>query len=359
MADYTVLQKTYIALASADARQFKMGNDLANFLISMGWTCRGSSNRSGFSATPDGVNRWVGGTDATVLNGLLLVWMVLENDNGHQVCLEMCGGGGLAAFFCSFSLNKFETGGAWRTDGGAIAAGVRPKDTSSSPAVGREISSVTKCDMWPSGTADSRIIMWAREDHEGFGMVNRYNATALTSGSGGLCSVQKITLPAEGDDNPYVVMQNTNSGAGQQAATYILASPSAQERIIGRLSTGLTYYSLVYLTGTADVQTSMTADPWTGGEIEIPMILWAPVAPKHIRAALPDILRVRAGINYGTRIRDAERLVVGNWSIPWDPTQASPNAEADVASTVTPLIAVSNTGGGAGSKGFNLGMELL
>lgn len=357
MPDVFECQSTqYLAasFASFDEMIWRQMKDFKNFILARGWTTRGSSIGSGlYSATPDGVDHWADVAVGVGLNGANRVWHVFESDNGCQLCVEVNGGGGSAGVHFSFSINKFETGGAWR-NGGSVAYNVRPTDTASSPASGREIAPTADTEFWPSGFADSRMFFWSRTDHKVVGIGNRYAATGATATDGGLFWLSSLTQPANGDDNPYLMLHCAGAGAGFSAGNYTAMAPT--ENLVGRVGGSLVNFSLVTIgrDSTNDVMSSLAADPFTSGEIEVPMVVWTPTAPKYVRMSIPNLYRIRSGLSHPNTFNSRTRLIIGEFSFPW----ALENlGGTDVVSTVTPLRAFITNSGSAPSKALNLGLE--
>jgi hypothetical protein len=356
---YSSTVLTAASYASFDDLVWQTSKLYAAFLKSNGWTTIGSSKIAGFSATPDGVDHWNGTTYLAAFSGVDKVWHVLENTlSGNQVCLEVNGGGGNAAFRITFSYNKFNASGVWR-NAGSVTYKQRPVDITSTPASGREFGSQYKTDLWPSGSANSRIFFWTRFDGLALGIANRYAATANTSTAGGMLWINKLTHQPETDTNPFVMLHNTNGGAGFGGTNYLQTTPTTNERVVGRIDTSIVFFSTVSVSElSGDVMDFIVADPFTSGEIEVPIITWTPTSPKYVRMSIRDLYRVRAGLSYGLTFNGLDRIVIGNFSFPWD-TLTQINSGADVVSTVTPLTAFTSGISGSIPKSFNLGLEKI
>jgi hypothetical protein len=264
------------------------------------WTTRGSSRNgsagSAFSATPDGVDHWTTRTSAQVsTTGGIRIWHVLQNSlTGLQVCIETAPATDIRI---TVSKNKFEVGGAWR--GGGSAPNVRPTDTGSSPAAGRE-ASTTSIDPLVSRTAyhvgatGYAISVLNRKDGTGFYLYYWrlpliQNASA---GIGAFSSFMAGVAPALAPtpdinvDNPYVAFYGNSDGL---AAALAGASPpdliTGNFRMEGRRPNGtLDSYAL------RAPAVPSTPEAGSGRYPVAPVILGTNDSANSVyRGALPDV----------------------------------------------------------------------
>ncbi len=136
------------------------------------YSTRGSSRTgsagTAFSATPDGVDHWTGRTaaEAAAPGAGNVVWHDLENSLGHQVLFAVNPTAGQSAWITCFSANKLETAGAWRA--GGTSALIRPADTTSTPAAGRELITVSSVAPNPQSINNYYNNIVVRQDGRGF-----------------------------------------------------------------------------------------------------------------------------------------------------------------------------------------------
>ncbi len=323
-------------------------------LLSAGWTCKGSSNTGAYSTTPDGVDRWTGGTAA----GLVAVstsdktWYVAESPSGLQVCFEIAGT--FAALYVTVSKNKLNVGNAWRTSPAALS---RPTDTSSSPIGGREFTMAQSVEFLPGGTGgvqyQHNIV---RDDGEGFIVSARRSVDS--GNTGGLLFLGKLTAPEEGDDNPYVIYTDTSFAYRSSNA------PSgASDTYWGRVGSSVVQMAPVLLGGSSTTSYNEAGncgpDPFSGKETELPFGLWTNAGSGYVRMSIPDMYTIRSAgspsLPYATTLNARNRLIHGCFTIPWD--GSTDLGGADYPSQVLPLTAVQAGGSGGRLKSLNLGLE--
>ena len=336
--------------------------EVINFLQSQGYVTRGSSTYTmGFSATPDGVDRWSGQVYSDVVSSNAdHVWHALESPIGHQICFEIWGTGGLTRSNIVFSVNKLEDAGAWRN---VVSAIDRPQDITSIPDFGREITAGE----WRNagvGTGFYHIVLG--DDFKNLTVMDILDTDS--GGSGALLAINELTSPVVGDENHFVIMSSASATSGFVAASYIPPSPLAASpsNLVGRTNASITNFGLTTLTAGLtfpfDIMDAITGpDIFSGKEVEMPLGLWTDDSTKYFRSSIRDIRRVRqTGLTYGTTFDGLQRIVFGNLSFPWDGLTSL--GQPDFQSQAYELngSAAANSGVDVGISGrFNLGMEKI
>jgi hypothetical protein len=305
--------------------------------VTRGSSCDGSLGTA-FSATPDGVDRWAGKSigQAAFNVGIRTVWHVLENTvTGLQVCI-VYGAVNSQSSAVVFSLNKFETGGAWR--GGGSSANVRPTDTVSSPAAGREITHVNNAPA-VSGTGVPQVFRFNclnRDDGKGFYAYYFPDSGATSITFSLVYGCFPVTAP-QTEDNPYLLLATSYGSLTSPSISSTPGSlPSAytQPNLIGRkgaAGTLITYYLLQpssvpsnFLFGTTQVN---DLDPVLAAYPMFPGVAWSdmPAGGAHFRAGLPDLYQADTALSPDLNTWNSKaHIQIGFLAFPYDTTQPTP-----------------------------------
>ncbi len=323
MAQYVFnLVNSVSGALSSDEQRWQVVLGVIQTMKGAGWFTRGSSiyGTSGttFSATPDSTDRWAGKTVLQAIGaGNFSAWHVLEHTAGHQACVSFGRGSPIVTTF-TVAKNKFETAGAWR-NAGSVTANVRPADTTSSPALDREVAGTT---ITPTNflviTAGLNTI-WhciARDDGQTVYCFTE-NPTAIDSVYN-LWGLAKMSHPSSGNTNPWVIL----AGRGGDYNTWSSTITNVFIRGVTPLVASQSYGMTQMYGGAGTVLMSsgaISADPFSGKFRIAPIGLWTDNAgANHTIFTLPDLCSVPIAWAHRDPINSLQYMKLGGFGFPWD-----------------------------------------
>jgi hypothetical protein len=213
----------------------KLKNDPVAPYVVRGSSRNGSSGAA-FSATPDGVDRWTGTTQAATAGAGNPIWIVLQNTlTGHQVCFLLgTSSGPVSVVTVVFAMNKFETGGVWR--GGGTGTATRPTDVTSSPVAARELATSGSTGLSPQTLTNQYYNVSVRMDGKGFYASLFRDTTPDLSSDGNFMGYFPLNTPATTDLNPYLAFITNNAGLNGNSVPPLQGGGSCS--MVGRLQDG-------------------------------------------------------------------------------------------------------------------------
>lgn len=330
------------------------------------WVTRGSSRNgtSGivFSATPDGVDHWAGRTQTEAASVGNPVWHVLQNvATGHQVCLLLgTTSGPASSITVVFSLNKLEAAGAWR--GGGTSTALRPTDTVSTPAAGRELNT-NAGSLTPQSLSNEYFHLFNRKDGRGFYTMLVRDVTPDASSDGYYGGYFPFNSPFSGDANPYLAFSGNNAFTN----AVLPFNTNSNGNFVGRLQDGtLQEHRSIRIEDETDTGWLARLNPWTAG-YQVHAIAFQSVTTKDVRYWMPDffICSGTTPVSSTLATRDSKKSyryssqVAQQWGLvgPWD---GSTTAGTDVPISKFPAFGTDGEAGAStDNKRINRGLETV
>ncbi len=303
--------------------------------VTRGSSCNGSSGTA-FSATPDGVDRWAGkSVGQASTGGAQTIWHVLENTvSGLQLIVSYAGATSSLGMQFVFSMNKFESAGVWRA--GGTSTSLRPTDTASTPAAGREIASVITAAI-VTGSLGPQIYRYNvvnRDDGKGaywYYFPDSLGSAVTLSMAGGFFP---FTNP-QTETNPYMLYNGNYGSLSSNNGVLVHESPSTTTAFMqgrkGTAGTLLNYAILKLASDPGSPQLAGTSandlDPVEAAYPLFPNIAWAdlPTNQAHFRCGIPDFYQCNNSSfpdfnTWNTR----SYITLGFGVFPYDPAQPTP-----------------------------------